>query len=233
MPLIVYRGGPQSYTTSFPLTESVLSEGGRWVHYDPTLTNVIVENIGGVNVAHGTQSGGPFGPFDDSSACLTRFSENHQIEATVWLSGSITESLNKEVELLLRWQDAGVTHSTAYGDTQVLGYEINVHYQGAYGQVGLFKGALLQSFSSLPVPATGDKFRAQIQQSGLNAIIQCWWRPISTGIETRVLNYTDPAPVRGGSPGIGFYRSAGADNNKFGFAAYAPASYPAITAIDL
>lgn len=207
----------QGYSTVLPFAEDPISEGGRWVHYDSTLTNVKTETIGGVPVAHGTQVGGPFAPYDDSSACLIGYSENHYIEAVIWLSGSIVESFNKEVELLLRWQDSPPPHSTAYGDTSILGYEINVHYQGAYGQVGVFKAALLQSFSSLPTPATGDLFSAQIQQTGASALIQCWWKPIATGITTRILNYTDPAPIRGGNPGIGFYRSAGGANDKFGF----------------
>ncbi len=212
----------RSVYTTFPTVESILSGNGQWVHYDPTLTNVTVENIGGLNVAHGTQvDGGTFGPFDDSSACLTGFSENHRIDATVWLSTSITETFNKEVELLLRWQDHPPPVSTAYGPTEVLGYEINISYTGAYGQVGSFKGPLLQSFFTIPVPVTGDHFIATIQQEGANARIQCWWIAKATGVQTLLLNYVDTAPVRGGNPGIGFYRSAGGANNKFGFTAVA------------
>lgn len=193
--------------SGFPVTGIL---GGIWQSPDPTMTNVIIENIGGTNVAHGTQAGGPFSPFDDSYAFLLGHSENHSIELVVWLSGSIGESGNKEIEAWLRCQYSPPAHSTAFGDTSTLGYEINVHYQGAYGQVGVFKGALLQSFSTLPTPATGDRFRAQIVQEGANARIQAWWNNV------QVLNYVDTAPVRGGNPAIGFFAHAGAANDKFG-----------------
>lgn len=207
------------YETAFAASENPLREGGEWRHLDPTLTEVQTELLGGVHVAHGTQAGGPFGPYDDSNGYLRGFAPDHWLIATVWRDPTIASTPNMEVELLLRWSDDNALRSTAFGDTQADGYEININQNGNYFQLGRFKGALLASAVTPPVPATGDLFEAQIQQSGTGAIIQAWWTPIATGIRTQHIAYTDPTPVPNGNPGIGFYMSSagGGFNNKLGF----------------
>jgi hypothetical protein len=198
------------YTTNFPLMENPISEGGIWHHLDPTLTVVGTEVLGGVHVAHGTQTGS--GGYDDSNAYLSGFAENQSIQGTIWISPSISSSPNREVELLLRWRDDNPPRGTRYGITNVTGYEININQTGQYLQLGTFKGPLLASAGSPPVPKTGDIFKAQIitNPNGSATIIVYW-----NGVEK--INYTHSKPVTGGNPGIGFYIDSGARNNEFGF----------------
>ena len=209
-----------SYTTAFPNSENPLRDASVWHHFDITCTEVMTEVIGGVHVAHGTQTGsGTYAPYDDSNCYLSGFPANHYIAGTVWRDPTIASTPNMEVELLLRWSDTNPLRSTIYGDTYSDGYEININQNSDYFQVGRFKGALLQAGTTPPAPQTGDLFEAQIETSGANAVIQCWWTPIATGVRTRHINYTDTAPVLLGQPGIGFYMSnaGGGFNNKLGF----------------
>ena len=211
--------GTQTYTTNFPLTENPISEGGAWHHLDPTLTKARTEVLNGVHVAHGTQTGGAF---DDSSAYLSGFSQNHVIEGVVWVSPSIQGSAAPyhEIELLLRWRDDNPQFNTPYGPTSATGYEININHTGQYLQLGSFKGPLLAAAASPPVPKTGDIFKAQVvTNANGSATITVWWN----GVEK--IKYTHATPVLGGNPGIGFYIDAGGSNNKFGFSS--------ITATDL
>jgi hypothetical protein len=198
------------YTTNFPLVEKPISEGGVWHHLDPTLTVVSTEVLGGVHVAHGTQTGS--GGYDDSNAYLSGFPENQSVQGTIWMSPSILSSPNREVELLLRWRDDNPPRRTRYGTTSVTGYEININQNGQYLQLGTFKGPLLASAASPPVPKTGDIFKAQIitNANGSATIIVYW-----NGVEK--INYTHSTPVTGGNPGIGFYIDSGARNDEFGF----------------
>lgn len=201
--------------------ESQLRDGGRWAHNDALLTDVQVELIGGVYVAHGTQVGGPNAPYDDSNVYLTGFGADHLIEAIVWRDPAIASTPNMEVEILLRWSDDNPQRATAYGDTHADGYEININQNGDYFQVGRFKGALLQSaFAGIPVPATGDRFKGLVQNVTGGVRIQCWWNGVQH------IDYTDAAaPPQIGYPGIGFYRSAGGSNNKLGFTGVTARNY--------
>ena len=210
----------KSYTTSFPLTENPLSEGGAWHHLDPTLKVVRTEVLNGVHVAHGTQTGS--GGYDDSNAYLSGFSQDHSIEGTVWVSPSIQASATPftEIEVLLRWRDDNPPFSTPYGVTSATGYEININHTGQYLQLGSFKGPLLASAASPPVPKTGDKFKAQVvTNANGTATIKVYWN----GVEK--INFTHSTPVLGGNPGVGFYIAGSGINNQFGFSS--------ITATDL
>jgi hypothetical protein len=200
----------RTWTTSFPLVENPISEGGVWHHLDPTLTVVSTEVLDGVHVAHGTQAGA--GGYDDSNAYLSGFPENQSIQGTIWMSPSISSIPNREIELLLRWRDDNPLRLTRYGMTSATGYEINVNQNGQYLQLGTFKGPLLASAASPPVPKTGDIFKAQIvTNANGSATIVVYWN----GVEK--INYTHSTPVTGGNPGVGFYIDSGARNNEFGF----------------
>lgn len=158
-------GSSQSYTTDFDGTEDPISEGGRWVHHDATLT--VVQTTGGV--AYGTQMGGPYAPYDDSNAYLPGFGNDYSIEGTVHLRPGTPGSPNREVELLLRWTDDNPLRSTAYGPTRAIGYEININQLGDYMILGRFKGAELTRAASPPHPVSGDKFKAVIQGQTIGA----------------------------------------------------------------
>jgi hypothetical protein len=203
-----------SYTTSFPLTENPISEAGAWHHLDPTLSVVKTEPIGGVHIAHGTQTGA--GNFDDANAYLSGFPLNQTIQGTVWKASPIPDGGNHEIELLLRWSDDNPVRQTAYGPTQADGYEVNVHQDGNYIQLGRFKGANFYSQALGVVPQTGHIFKATIttNSNGSVHIVVTW-----NGVVK--IDYTDPAanrPPTKGNPGIGFYIGQGATRNDvFGF----------------
>jgi hypothetical protein len=202
------------YTTSFPATENPISEGGRWHHLSATETVVMTENIGGVQVAHGTQTGATGPPYNDSYALLSGFSPNHSIEGVIWKAASITDTF-AEVELLLRGTDDGASYDPGggFGSTVSRYYEVNLAHDGSYLQLGHFKGPNLVN-TSVAAPQTGDIFKAQIETSGGNAIISVW----INGVQPSGFPYTDTSPFLIGSPGVGFWMSGGAQaNNQFGF----------------
>jgi hypothetical protein len=192
------------YSTNFVVDENPLSEGGKWLHVDPTLTRCKV--VGGR--AFGTQTG--TSGYDDSNAYLSGFGNDCEVEAVVWLNPNASGSSNREVEILLRWTDDGAPRSTPYGTTQANGYEINVQHAGQYMQLGRFKGALLSQVDGYATPQSGDRFRARIEGQRIRA----WWNDVLK------IDYVDNDPslqlVRG-NPGIGFYVSGGAPNTDFGF----------------
>jgi fibronectin type 3 domain-containing protein len=195
-----------SFTSNFDGTENPLSEGGVWHHLDPFQTPV--QKVNGI--AFGTQAGGPNGPYDDSSAYVTGFGNDYEVDGTVWLKSGVASSPNREVEILLRWTDNNPQRSTQYGPTESNGYEINWSHEGYYLNLGRFKGALLTSAASPLAPKTGDHFRARIQGQTITVWIN--------GVQE--IQYTDNDPslqIASGNPGIGFFVDSGTPNNEFGF----------------
>jgi hypothetical protein len=194
----------QRYSTNFSLDESPLSEGGKWLHVDPTLTRC--KAVGGR--AFGTQTG--TSGYDDSNAYVSGFGNDYEVEAVVWLNPGVSGPGNRECEILLRWTDDAPMRSTPYGATQANGYEINVQHAGQYMQLGRFKGALLTQVDGYATPQTGDRFRARIEGQRIRA----WWNDVLK------IDFVDDDPSLGigsGNPGIGFYVSGGAPNTDFGF----------------
>jgi hypothetical protein len=202
--VVVEASGSATYSTTFPLDENLLSEGGHWHHVDPLLT--VCQSLRGR--AFGTQTGA--NGYDDSNAYLTGFGSDYEVSGIVWINPALSGGANREVEIVLRWTDDGPLRSTPYGDTHANGYEINVQHAGAYMQLGRFKGALLAEVHNYAVPHTGDRFRARIEGQR----IRVWWNDVLK------IDHTDTDPtlqVPTGNPGIGFYVSSGAPNTDFGF----------------
>jgi hypothetical protein len=200
--LLPVAGFCLTYTTNFDLTENPISEGGKWVHHDSLLTKVKTMN----GIACGTQTG--HGGYDDSNAGLPGFGNDYVIEGTVYKKSGLSGAF-REVELLLRWTDQNPLRSTSYGPTHANGYEINIAYNGQYMNLGRWMGAALVQ-PAPPVPADGDKFKAQI----VGQTITCWWN------SNQIFQYTDndaALKVTTGNPGIGFYIEQGAANDDFGF----------------
>lgn len=207
-----------SYTTNFPTNEFPLSEGGAWIQPDPTQTQIRVETLSGVHVAHGTQSpGGTRPPYDDSAAYLPALGGDHTIEATIFKSPSTPGSPNIEVELLLSWRGDNAMRNTIYGPTQSTGYELNINQNGDYLILGRYKGDELARAVSPPRPANGDKFKARFVNNGNGTVtITVWWN----GVLLPFVNgnpYTDTTPQPAGFPGIGFYIDPGGSNTVFGY----------------
>jgi hypothetical protein len=201
-----------SYSTNFTNTEDPISEAGAWHHLSTYETVVKTEMINGAHVAHGTQVGGAY---DDSSAYLSGFTANQSAEGVIWKRPGISTVPNREVEILLRWEDGLPPRNTKYGMSAADGYEININQNGDYLQLGRFKGPMLMQAAVVPKPATGDLFKATaIDNRRGGTVITVFWNGV------QVMQYIDAAPKPIGNPGMGFYIDSGAANNEFGFSRF-------------
>lgn len=223
--ILAPRAGPlRSYSTSFPLTEDPISEGGNWIQRGLDWTRVVT--AGGL--AYGTQSGLTGPPFDDSYAYLANWdpaATDQYAEATIHLDSSGLGSYN-ETEILLRVSDGAHVANM---------YEINIAFDGFYFGCGRWPGALGTDPSQYTVifyrqadlpfaPEDGDKLWAQIVgYTVTGGITPCTSRvggtypanvPVTLGSGTD----TDVAGrLSTGAPGIGYYAQNQAASNKFSF----------------
>jgi hypothetical protein len=206
--------GTISYSTSFPLTESPISENGHWIHRGTPW--FLVDTAGGV--AYGTQPGD--GSYTDSYAHLSGFPPDQTVSVTVHLNAGFSPGGTREVEIHLRWAD---TASTARG------YECNLAYNGGYAEVVRWNGPLgsytyvsPQGSGGPGAVHDGDVFRAQI----VGNVITTW-------LNGRQLQHVDVSSIGGtvwsdGDPGMGFWRGAGASATPgdYGFSSYSASSIP-------
>jgi hypothetical protein len=193
--------GGAYYHTDFDLTEKPISENGAWHHTDPNQSVVATSD----GIAYGTQNGS--GGYDDSNAFLSGFPPNQRATAVIHRTGGATGNL--EVELLLRWSE-GASRTTPFGATKCVGYEINLQSNGAYVQIGRFKGlpALFDSLvSGSPLTTMGvhdgDVFSAEIVGNKITAKLN--GTVIATATDTDGAAGGGP-PIATGNPGVGFYR---------------------------
>jgi len=200
----------RSYTTTFPLTET-LSEGGIWLtgqRDGRDWTNVVT--AGGI--AYGTQSGSS-PTFDDSVACLSAaFPANQYCEVTVHIGGGL--SATSEISLLLR-----ATISTGV----CLCYGTNYAYDGSYSHFGRWPGFItsngadyvtLASNLTNPVGALqdGDIFQAQIT----GYTFTTWHVRGATRTLINTGTDTDAAKIASGKPGFGTWNNGHAATNAIG-----------------
>lgn len=191
----------RSYTTDFPLTEAVISEGGRWAEgsaagqqWDRLQT--------ATDFAFGSS---PTGKYTDPTAVLTGpWSPDQMAEGTIRIGG-VNSSCCHEVELRLR--TTIVPHS-------ITGYEINcsVARDQPYIQIVRWNGPL-NSFDYVASNGSvgcgdGDVLRATITGSTITVY--------KNG--AKVLQGTDSS-FGSGAPGIGFYET---DDNVgyYGFSSF-------------
>jgi len=201
-------GVPVSYTTNFDVTESPISEGGKWMHLGQDWTFV---GTSGGN-AYGLQALSPrSGPneFNDSYAYLTGFSPDQSVSVTLHLISAIDRTTSHEVEILLRWADAA--HNAR-------GYECNLSYNGAYAEIVRWNGALgdytyvtAQGSGGPGSVRDGDVFTAQIVGN-----------TITTSLNGKRLATATDATFTTGNPGMGFFRgSNGAGSlGDYGFSSF-------------
>lgn len=187
-----------SYSTNFAGTETPISEGGVWKHVGLDWTAVTKAN----GLAHGTQTGS--GGYNDSYAYLTGFPANHSATAVVYLNPN-ANSVNKEVELLLRWSDS------ARGAT---GYECNLQHRGQYALIVRWNGPYgnfteIGRARSPPQLKTGDVIKATVVGNVITVYVN----------GTQIMQATD-STYTSGNPGMGFYIDAGASNSDFGFSSF-------------
>lgn len=203
---------PGRYSTNFPLTESPISDGGRWVNGGTTgLDWTNVQTSGGIAFATQTQHAEP--PFDDSIAHLIGYRADHWCQGTIFNNSSA----NREVELLLR------SNITPHNTTQ---YEIDITQSNGL-DLAIWLGAL-NSFTVLVTGVTsgvsllnGAVWYAQIL--GPIILVQC------NG--ATVLTYDtsgDTVKISSGNPGMGFYGDTGAGTpsatNTLGFSSFSAGS---------
>jgi hypothetical protein len=176
------------YQSSFPLTETRISEGGRWHN------NGLDWNF--VQTADGKAFGTTLVPigYADPYAYLSGFGSDHTIEATIFRDQNARYTNTHEVELHLRKTDRSHI-STGYecgfpagGGTGI------VRWNGAVGDFTFLTGR--GPNYNRPF-VTGDVVKARI--SGSNILIYV------NG--TLVLQGND-ATFATGSPGIGFFARA-------------------------
>src|SRR5580693_8331117 len=125
----------RTYSTSFPLTENPISEGGKWVNGRATgldWTNILTT----ANVkAYGSNSGINPG-YDDSTAVLQNigpWGPNQTLSGVVFLS-SVNNGFDQEVELRL---------NTTISAHSITGYSCTFSLRndgGQYFQVGRWNG---------------------------------------------------------------------------------------------
>jgi hypothetical protein len=203
-------GGAHSYSTSFDLTESPISENGAWAHVGLDWTVVKTTN----GLAIGTQVGG-INSFDDSYAYLSGFGSNYKLSAVVHKDPMVDSSVPHEVELLLRWQDAA--HNAR-------GYECNLSFSGLYAEIVRWNGAYGDYTYITPMGSggpgnvhDGDVFSAQIVGNTITTYLN----------DVKLAEATD-STFTTGNPGIGFYRggSTGAFDGDYGFTSFSASSLP-------
>jgi hypothetical protein len=206
--------GAVMYSTHFLATEDPISEDGHWIHLGAPWSLVAT----GGGVAYGTQPGD--GAYTDSYAHLSGFPPDQSVTATVHLAAGFAPGGTREVEIHLRWADSA---------SSARGYECNLAYNGGYGEVVRWNGALgdytyvsAQGSGGPGAVHDGDVFEAQIVGS-----------TITTWLNGRQLQEVNVASIGGtvwtdGDPGMGFWRGAGASATPgdYGFSSYAATSLP-------
>jgi len=214
--LVLVGGGELLfYQTNFPTAENPLSENGIWRQLDTP--NETVCQIISSGKCGGTMAGGGF---DDSQMWIPSFQQNNYKVSAVVGKNITSGDNNQEVEILVGYRDDYTLRDTVtFGFTRCNGYEVNIHWNGAYCNIGRFKGAAISNPSTVPVPADGDLFEVTYTVSSGNPTIAMFWNGSAIGLTTggTSITDTDPLKISSGGPGIGFFYHAGASPGEFFF----------------
>ena len=196
----------KSYTTNFPLTENLISEGGNWINGGAVgldWTNVRTT----AGLAFGTEYGS--GGFDDSTAVLTgTWNADQMAQAVVHSVNQKADPTFEEVELRLR---------TTITDRTITGYEVNFRCTSdgsQYVQIVRWNGPLgsFTYVNTTPGPGIhdGDILKATLIRTTITVYIN----------NQMVLQGTDGTYMTG-SPGIGFFlRGTTGVNGDYGFTSF-------------
>jgi chitodextrinase len=203
-----------SYTTTFPVPENPISDGGRWINgkvVGVDWTDVTTTT----GLAFGTQSG--FDGFNDSIAVLQgNWGADQWAAATVYRRRPQVPSADEEVELLLRFTLAPHV-ARGYEVLFSVGAFTNlvaiVRWNGALGDFSVLDTVQRQH----PI-ADGDVVKATITGNTITAYVN----------NVAVLQSTD-STFASGNPGLGFFFQAngalgGNTNSDFGFTSYTASS---------
>jgi hypothetical protein len=204
-----------TYTTSFPLSENPISEGGRWINGKTVGSDwQNVRTIAGL--AYGTQSGSS-GLYDDSTAVLSgTWGPDQTVQATAHVVNVPVGVGNEEVEIRLRstviaHRNTGyeINFSTSKG-TDSLSYMQIVRWNGVLGDY-----SVLASYSGSQYGVSnGDVVKATITGTS-PATIKAYVNGTQMG------QATDSNPFTSGGPGMGFWlKQSGLNPADFGFTSY-------------
>lgn len=202
-----------SYSTTFPLTENPISEGGKWVNGGTTGLNwTNIRTTANVE-AYGTSSGSGNG-YDDSTAVLQgagTWGPNQSASGIVYVT-SVNNSDSQEVELRL---------NTTIAARSITGYECNysMHTDGTqYSSIVRWNGPF-GNFTRIAGPATGIAALANgdtLTCSNIDGTISMYHNGI-------LINSVTDTTYTGGSPGIGTDLGGGdgsSTNGNFGFSSF-------------
>jgi len=198
---------PRSYSTSFPLTENPMSEGGIWTNGSTFSQGAATKgNVQTAGKAYGNMVSFDGTNYDDSLACLSGFGPNHEVTCTlVNLGGFAGYSL--EAEILLR---STITSSVVHQ------YEVDCVWGGQ--GIALVRWDMdstsPNSFTQLRGLVTNETPFAngdQVYASIVGTLITVKYKS-GAGAFSTVFTYdtaSDPVKYSTGNPGIGFWNETG------------------------
>lgn len=208
-----------SYSTSFPLTENPMSEGGVWLQgladgLDWTNVRTTTNKAFGTESGSNTNTGIGVTPsqYDDATAVLKGSWGNDQFaQATVFNSQGAGGDWSSEVELRLR---------TTIGAHSITGYEIEYNCQPAdstgYFDIVRWNGQVADFTNLKHVTGiyltTGDVVRATAVGNVITGYLN----------GSVIWQLTD-STFASGAPGVGFYlhnRTGTGDPTQYGFSAF-------------
>ena len=194
--------GGGSYSTSFPLTESPISEGGNWVNNATSTFTHPVITTGGHAVGPNSS-----GDNDAVAQLVGTYGRDQVITAHAYHSGA---SGPAEIELHLRM--------LTIAPDQIYTYEVDII--PSLSEINLMKwsgnqGSVVQ-LTSVPISGVndGDTFVASAVGPA-NATV---FTVKLNG--TTILTYTDTSAFVTGNPGIGFDAGNPSDGDNFGWVDY-------------
>jgi chitodextrinase len=203
VPVTLSNGGTRNYSTSFPVSEYPISEGGNWVNGGTT--GIDWNDVRTANHV-------AFGPngynYADSTALLTgTWGPNQTVSATTFITDQ-RSSIYPEIELRLR---------SSLSPHVCTGYEINYSCMtnGNYISVVRWNGAL-GDFTSL----AGVSGPAYVLTSGCTLKASIIDNHITVYLNSAIVLSVDDSTWTSGNPGMGFDQS-GSQNGFSSFSATA------------
>jgi hypothetical protein len=184
-----------SYSTSFPLTENPISQGGKWINGKAVgLDWTDVQTTSGTpGEAFSTKTGTPEPPYNDSIAVLSgAWGPNQTACGTAYINSSTQDGWAQEVELELNFTITA--HNAA-------GYQFTWHAttdNSSYFSMGTWNGPL-NNFTRLYGPDTsvGLENGDVVCATHINGVISAY----KNGV---LIHSLSDSTYTGGSPGLGF-----------------------------
>lgn len=198
-----------SYSTTFPNTEIVISEGGKWENTVSATWNNPISTVGG-SPGHAVGLGSS-GVNDSVARLVGTYLRDQTVTATVFRNGSVGSA---EIEVLLR-----VTMIPG-GTDQILCYEMDI--VPASNVVGVVKWlgnqgnvTSLVDWTGLPTLVDGDVFVFSCIGGAGNTVLSGTLNGVSLGTP-----FTDTSGYTTGNPGMGMDAGNPVDGANFGWKSY-------------